>query len=70
MIIVIYICLKSYNNCYILISYFLYTNFAYRLQDGKVNATDIKVTQTHLVESVKSTRPSLSIAEKLKYAKM
>lgn len=38
--------------------------------DGKVNATDIKVTQTHLVESVKSTRPSLSIAEKLKYVKI
>ncbi|XP_072762957.1 peroxisomal ATPase PEX1 isoform X2 [Anoplolepis gracilipes] len=38
--------------------------------DGKVDATDIKVTQTHLVESVRSTRPSLSIAEKFKYAKI
>lgn len=38
--------------------------------DGKVDATDIKVTQTHLVESVKSTKPSLSIAEKFKYAKI
>ncbi|KAL6424824.1 hypothetical protein ACFW04_010032 [Cataglyphis niger] len=38
--------------------------------DGKVNATDIKVMQTHLVESVRSTRPSLSIAEKLKYTKI
>ncbi|KYM98485.1 Peroxisome biogenesis factor 1 [Cyphomyrmex costatus] len=38
--------------------------------DGKVNATDIKVTQIHLVESVKSTRPSLSTAEKLKYTKI
>ncbi|XP_039312379.1 peroxisome biogenesis factor 1 [Solenopsis invicta] len=38
--------------------------------DGKVNATAIKVTQTLLVESVKSTRPSLSTAEKLKYTKI
>ncbi|XP_018368488.1 PREDICTED: peroxisome biogenesis protein 1 [Trachymyrmex cornetzi] len=38
--------------------------------DGKVSETDIKVTQTHLVESVKSTRPSLSTAEKLKYTKI
>ncbi|XP_071557616.1 peroxisomal ATPase PEX1 isoform X1 [Temnothorax nylanderi] len=38
--------------------------------DGKVNATAIKVTQTHLEESVRSTRPSLSIAEKLKYTKI
>ncbi|XP_018399938.1 PREDICTED: peroxisome biogenesis protein 1 [Cyphomyrmex costatus] len=40
------------------------------VSDGKVNATDIKVTQIHLVESVKSTRPSLSTAEKLKYTKI
>ncbi|XP_070158629.1 peroxisomal ATPase PEX1 isoform X1 [Polyergus mexicanus] len=38
--------------------------------DGKVDAADIIVKQTHLVESVRSTRPSLSIAEKLKYAKI
>ncbi|KYN44445.1 Peroxisome biogenesis factor 1 [Trachymyrmex septentrionalis] len=38
--------------------------------DGKVSETAIKVTQTHLVESVKSTRPSLSTAEKLKYTKI
>ncbi|CAL1678759.1 unnamed protein product [Lasius platythorax] len=38
--------------------------------DGKVDATDIKVTQTHLIESVRSTKPSLSIVEKLKYAKI
>lgn len=38
--------------------------------DGKVDAADIKVTQTHLVESIRSTRPSLSIVEKLKYAKI
>ncbi|XP_050461247.1 uncharacterized protein LOC126856619 isoform X2 [Cataglyphis hispanica] len=38
--------------------------------DGKVDAADIKVTQRHLVESVRSTRPSLSIAEKLKYTKI
>ncbi|KYM85704.1 Peroxisome biogenesis factor 1 [Atta colombica] len=38
--------------------------------DGKVSETAIKVTQTHLVESVKLTRPSLSTAEKLKYTKI
>ncbi|XP_012541576.1 peroxisome biogenesis protein 1 [Monomorium pharaonis] len=38
--------------------------------DGKVNATAIKVTQTQLVESIRSTRPSLSTAEKLKYTKI
>ncbi|XP_018312210.1 peroxisome biogenesis protein 1 [Mycetomoellerius zeteki] len=38
--------------------------------DGKVNETAIKVTQTHLVESVKLTRPSLSTTEKLKYIKI
>ncbi|XP_025075849.1 peroxisome biogenesis factor 1 [Pogonomyrmex barbatus] len=38
--------------------------------DGKVNTAMIKVTQTHLVESVRSTRPSLSTIEKLKYAKI
>ncbi|XP_011338168.2 peroxisome biogenesis protein 1 isoform X2 [Ooceraea biroi] len=38
--------------------------------DNKIDAADIKVTQTHLVESVKSTKPSLSTAEKLKYDKI
>nr|XP_012225043.1 PREDICTED: peroxisome biogenesis factor 1 [Linepithema humile] len=38
--------------------------------NGKVDANDIKVTQTHLIESVRSTRPSLSTAEKMKYAKI
>lgn len=38
--------------------------------DGKANATAIKVTQAHLEESVRSTRPSLSTAEKLKYTKI
>lgn len=36
-------------------------------KDGKISASDIKVTQMHLVESVRSTKPSLSTAEKLKY---
>ncbi|XP_011877701.1 PREDICTED: transitional endoplasmic reticulum ATPase isoform X2 [Vollenhovia emeryi] len=38
--------------------------------DGKVDATAIKVTQTHLEESVRSTRPSLSAVEKFKYTKI
>lgn len=38
--------------------------------EGKINATDIKVTQMHLVESVRSTRPSLSAKEKLKYIRI
>ncbi|KAL0101615.1 hypothetical protein PUN28_019032 [Cardiocondyla obscurior] len=38
--------------------------------DGEVNAAAIKVTQTCLEEAVRSTKPSLSITEKLKYAKI
>ncbi|XP_020300229.1 peroxisome biogenesis factor 1 isoform X2 [Pseudomyrmex gracilis] len=38
--------------------------------DGKAEATDVRVTQMHLVESVESTEPSLSAAEILKYNKI
>ncbi|XP_076292104.1 peroxisomal biogenesis factor 1 [Lasioglossum baleicum] len=38
--------------------------------DGKIEAEDIKVSQEHLVESVRSTHPSLSSAEKNKYARI
>ncbi|KAK9306176.1 hypothetical protein QLX08_003068 [Tetragonisca angustula] len=35
--------------------------------DGKIEAEDIKVSQTHLIDSMKSTHPSLSRLEKKKY---
>ncbi|KAK1126053.1 hypothetical protein K0M31_005580 [Melipona bicolor] len=35
--------------------------------DGKIEAEDIKVSQTHLIDSMKSTHPSLSRLEKNKY---
>ncbi|CAK9814659.1 Peroxisome biogenesis factor 1 [Anthophora plagiata] len=35
--------------------------------DGKIEAEDIKVVQTHLIDSIKSTHPSLSEVEKQKY---
>ncbi|XP_076762251.1 peroxisomal biogenesis factor 1 isoform X2 [Xylocopa sonorina] len=38
--------------------------------DGKIEAEDIKVVQTHLIESVKSTHPSLSAIEKEKYRRI
>ncbi|XP_032677988.1 peroxisome biogenesis protein 1 isoform X2 [Odontomachus brunneus] len=47
-----------------------YENAVAVVIDGKVEASDIKVVQTHLVESIKSTRPSLSAAEKSKYTKI
>ncbi|EFN77746.1 Peroxisome biogenesis factor 1 [Harpegnathos saltator] len=47
-----------------------YENAVATATDGKIDASDIKVVQTHLVESIKSTRPSLSAAEKSKYIKI
>ncbi|KAG7207684.1 hypothetical protein KM043_009303 [Ampulex compressa] len=38
-----------------------------RPQEGKLCAEDIKVTQKQLVDAVKSTRPSLTDADKLRY---
>ncbi|XP_076222599.1 peroxisomal biogenesis factor 1 isoform X2 [Nomia melanderi] len=38
--------------------------------DGKIEAEDIKVSQRHLVDSVASTHPSLSNAEKEKYKRI
>ncbi|XP_076649014.1 peroxisomal biogenesis factor 1 [Halictus rubicundus] len=38
--------------------------------DGKIEAADIKVSQEHLADSVRSTHPSLSSAEKKKYARI
>nr|XP_033334649.1 peroxisome biogenesis factor 1 [Megalopta genalis] len=38
--------------------------------NGKIEARDIKVSQKHLIDSVKSTHPSLSDVEKQKYARI
>ncbi|XP_015435576.1 PREDICTED: peroxisome biogenesis protein 1 [Dufourea novaeangliae] len=40
------------------------------IPDGKIVAEDIKVSQKHLVDSVKSTHPSLSNVEKEKYKRI
>ncbi|XP_014481800.1 PREDICTED: peroxisome biogenesis factor 1 isoform X2 [Dinoponera quadriceps] len=44
-----------------------YENAVATSTNGKIDASDIKVVQKHLVDSVKSIRPSLSAAEKSKY---
>lgn len=41
-----------------------------QFQDGKITVTDFKVTQRHLIDSIRSTHPSLSGAEKEKYTRM
>ncbi|XP_017876289.1 peroxisome biogenesis factor 1 [Ceratina calcarata] len=38
--------------------------------DGKIEAEDIEVVQTHLIDSIKSTHPSLSTVEKEKYKRI
>lgn len=38
--------------------------------NGKIEAEDIKVSQTHLIDSIKSTHPSLSLVEKEKYKRI
>ncbi|KOC60225.1 Peroxisome biogenesis factor 1, partial [Habropoda laboriosa] len=41
-----------------------------RAPDGKIEAGDIKVAQAHLIDSIRSTHPSLSRSEKEKYKRI
>nr|XP_003707760.1 PREDICTED: peroxisome biogenesis factor 1 [Megachile rotundata]XP_012151141.1 PREDICTED: peroxisome biogenesis factor 1 [Megachile rotundata]XP_012151142.1 PREDICTED: peroxisome biogenesis factor 1 [Megachile rotundata] len=43
---------------------------AENLTDGKITAKDFKVTQQHLIDSIRNTHPSLSAAEKEKYKRI
>ncbi|CAL7940371.1 unnamed protein product [Xylocopa violacea] len=47
-----------------------YEDAVANVSDGKIEAEDIKVVQAHLIDSIKSTHPSLSVVEKEKYRRI